>query len=386
MTSLNAATAYANSVVELQKKIFANKTMSEEQAKEYAEALQKGSAERIAELTEKFKGRVSEEDLSVIRQFAADRDSNKMMENLTPEGRKETVLQVAVIFEGSWQNNDGSTTYSNAAKFVNLYGEDESSVYVSGIGTDNIFDKLFCGAFGCGGDDKIAEVYNKLGNVYSDKGDGKILILDIQGFSRGGILARAFSNDFLQNGVSQIGLDSSMVDVRSLLLYDSVSSMTIPGSSLHLGYDISISPDIGKVVQVTAENEYRTFFPSQSLRYSDGSLPVNATEISLPGAHSDIGGAYGPDDQNKSNDIGNYVLQYMYQQAQSAGVPLQPLPENLKPSDETTAAMNNYLTLRTQYQQAPTGDGLIALQNSYNVLKHDERLISIIDTRGVYTQ
>jgi hypothetical protein len=81
------------------------------------------------------------------------------------------------------------------------------------------------------------------------------------------------------------------------------------------------------------------------------SYSTNTTEISFPGAHGTIGRAYANGEQEKSNQLGFAIFNYMYEQAQSAGVPLKPMPDEYKPSAETVAALNNYLSLQNQYQQ-----------------------------------
>lgn len=395
MTSVAAATSYANSVVELQKKIFSGKTMSEEQAKEYAEALQKGSVERIAELTEKFKGRVSEEDLSVIRQFAADRDSNKLITNLSPEGKEEAILQVAVFFDGTNNNMardiaKGLGGESNVARISKSF-EGGEQLYVKGVGSGSWFDRMLCGFTGCGEQDNINYANNRLTKIYNENDGDKILILDTVGFSRGAATALTFGNQFLANGIPGV-VSPNMVDINTQYLIDPVASFGWPGNNIDFGQNFLINPDIGKSVTFIATSEYRRLFDLQSPRYADGSMPFNAQEIYLVGAHSDAGAGYEDGEGNISNDLGKINLGIILNQAKQDATVYGNIQNNYPPTKDAKNTYNNYVNAQNAYYANPNATTLEAYKNTFNILNnnyiHDSRML--IDygrtTRDVYYQ
>jgi hypothetical protein len=101
--------------------------------------------------------------------------------------------------------------------------------------------------------------------------------------------------------------------------------------------------------------------------------------------------AQGDGAQGKSNELGLIVLDWMYSEAEKAGVPLKPLDDDYKPSAETKAVYNYYLQARAAYEQNPTQTSLEAREKSYNVLKeryiHDERAFwEMGNERNVYPQ
>lgn len=197
----------------------------------------------------------------------------------------------------------------------------EYGIYVPGIGTINGKDNsLYGGATGGGetGIDKKLE-FASLGFgevIRENRGMSNIerVDLDIFGFSRGAATARHFAN-------ATMAMGDPKIRIRFLGLFDTVGSFGIPGNDtqlpageeLSLGVcnvillrdrtdgmscvelldpqplDLAIRPNTAETVfHITAEDEFRFNFPLSR------AVPSHATEVSMPGAHGDVGGGYLP--------------------------------------------------------------------------------------------
>ncbi|MFO7527806.1 MAG: DUF2235 domain-containing protein, partial [Marinobacter sp.] len=96
------------------------------------------------------------------------------------------------------------------------------------------------------------------------------------------------------------------VRIRFLGLFDTVAGIFNPSSlDLSAGNDrnspVELYLDANKishVVHLVAADEKRANFSLNSIKGEDGRLPENFAEITLPGAHSDVGGGY-PDIQTE---------------------------------------------------------------------------------------
>lgn len=219
---------------------------------------------------------------------------------------------------------------SNISKLRQLYLESSNlegignnrqfskAIYVAGIGTSSgQADSLMGAAFGRGNTGVSAKVEQAFVDVKKEVFDFaytcpgvKItqLVFDVFGFSRGAAAARHFSNEVA------LGLSGPLVDTFRLLrgifhpafnwnyqksihvgfigLFDTVASIgglsnlgnvrsdKAPGLNLHLPR--ALFPN---VVQLAARDEYRANFPLSRVK-------PDHLELTLPGAHSDIGGGY----------------------------------------------------------------------------------------------
>ncbi|MGA7306802.1 MAG: DUF2235 domain-containing protein, partial [Rhodothermales bacterium] len=132
-------------------------------------------------------------------------------------------------------------------------------------------------------------------------------IIDVFGFSRGSAAARAFVNEVMKfNCTDDSFWGGARIKVRFLGLFDTVASIGVPGdddnnnafaaSGLDGPIVLDVAPDaVDCAYQLTAGDEQRENFPLSSLRSAaNAPLPESWSEIELPGAHSDIGGGYGP--------------------------------------------------------------------------------------------
>ena len=197
----------------------------------------------------------------------------------------------------------------------------QHAIYIEGIGTesdqpDSLFGQAF-GVFETGviakTDKAIAQLSKSLKefieNDIASSADEQINITSLQfdvfGFSRGAVAARHFVNRYSQSNNDLLnalheGLKAADVryevpgKIRFLGLFDTVAAMGTPcnGLNIHSGntgeVELYLSPEsVETVFHITANNECRYNFALNSVKPS-------WPELSLPGAHADIGGGYLP--------------------------------------------------------------------------------------------
>jgi len=193
-----------------------------------------------------------------------------------------------------------------------------SRLYVDGVGTEAGQEDRFVGAGAgrgaSGVSSKVQEAFSRIKDVIDDvfkqNPDCEInsVTFDCFGFSRGAAAARHFANEVVRGDQGPLraalhdnpkAFCSSFVaryqrgiDVRFIGLFDTVASVgglanlgnirssITPGLNLHLPRKY-----FSNVVQLVARDEVRANFPLSTVK-------PDHTEITLPGAHSDIGGGY----------------------------------------------------------------------------------------------
>src|SRR5690606_1894923 len=147
--------------------------------------------------------------------------------------------------------------------------------------------------------------------------------IDVVGFSRGAAAARHFANRVLRrrdNGYYRELVDGGCVsiDIRFLGLFDTVLST-------HVGsFELDIPEAVGYAASLIAANEHRRSFPLESIVASAAARGQagNRVEVSMLGAHADIGGGYACIDLGACDggDLSDIALQWMREQAASQGV------------------------------------------------------------------
>ncbi len=231
------------------------------------------------------------------------------------------------------QAPDGSygNAPSNVARLYGLYRDDtdqplaadaESAVvriYLEGIGTSSGEADSLYGQITGRGDTGIqarvrqspVEIVKQLRRLLENTPDLQIdtLEFDIFGFSRGAAAARHFANELLKPGggvlagtlqPGQFGLVDGFdwtahARINFIGLFDTVAAVIDPlngdydpANHLNPGINLYLPPGCAhKVLQLTARDEKRWNFALNR-------VAPHHQEISLPGAHSDIGGGYRP--------------------------------------------------------------------------------------------
>ncbi len=228
-------------------------------------------------------------------------------------------------------DNSYGNAPSNVARLFDLYQDDATrsltkdersasiKAYLEGIGTSSgEEDSVYGQATGMGDTGVVARVMQSpqkiqesldrlLGNHPNLEIEG--LEFDIFGFSRGAAAARHFANEILK---SESGMLASLfnaqapgfsaefdwttnVQINFIGLFDTVAAVAdplswdfSPADHHNPGVNLYLPPDCArKVLQLKARDEMRWNFALNS-------VTPHHQEITLPGAHSDIGGGYLP--------------------------------------------------------------------------------------------
>lgn len=239
---------------------------------------------------------------------------------------EECSYRLALVMGGSYGNAP-----TNVSKLADLYERSSQagsnkiihrrSIYVGGVGTKTgQSDSLVGAATGIGDTGIISQVKEAFADVASQISELslsapiEVLNFDLFGFSRGAAAARHAVHEInlSKHGALALALAQYQIDwpkkvvIRFVGLFDTVAAVINPqvvdfwaGNDRNDPVRIYLeSTKVGYAVQVVAEDEHRVNFALNSLRAADGSLSDNFREISLPGAHSDIGGGY-PDTQRE---------------------------------------------------------------------------------------
>ncbi|MGC0982926.1 DUF2235 domain-containing protein [Pantoea agglomerans] len=218
--------------------------------------------------------------------------------------------------------------YSNVHWLNTLYTTDFSSdaqhgqnaIYIEGIGTeDGAGDSTYGMGTGRGDtgvvrktDKAVAALATAIKTYLAkpsetDVGFVKELQFDIFGFSRGAAAARHFTNrvfsqDSAISAAIKAGLDGTEFSgtpagkTRFLGIFDTVAAIGTPVNGLNPHsaetgeVNLVLRPGVAdKVFHITAQHECRFNFALNSVKPA-------WPELKLPGAHSDIGGGYNPDE------------------------------------------------------------------------------------------
>ncbi|MCU7864314.1 MAG: DUF2235 domain-containing protein [Candidatus Thiodiazotropha sp. (ex Lucinoma borealis)] len=243
-----------------------------------------------------------------------------------------------LAFDGTWIDRNSTdpekAITSNVELFRQYYEEAnglDSTRYIHGVGTGGTLDSVLGGGLAVGARGKIDRAVEELETHLRTSNDRSI---DIVGFSRGAAMAREFANVILRmqaEGEFDAPEYGQPFTIRFMGLFDSVSTSMADGSATNscgFLYDYTISDHIGHVAQAYALNEHRPLFPQDSIdRQGGGGLSANRVEQGFLGAHSDIGGGYNRNDQGvvQNGDLSDITLQWMFNQADDAGVEMDEL-------------------------------------------------------------
>ncbi|MDD1016448.1 T6SS phospholipase effector Tle1-like catalytic domain-containing protein [Pseudomonas rubra] len=245
-------------------------------------------------------------------------------------------LRIGVFFDGTGNNLANSTrsgydrqgnapdnSYgndkTNVARLYELYqhrGEDALKVYVEGIGTTSAGDDSALakatGRYATGVIARAQQAHDKVLNELSlwcdENPQVKVaeLQFDLFGFSRGAAAARHFANDLHKGQNSGLAKRwparlsllcddfdwdaKDHLNIQFIGLFDSVAAIVAllkgnfsPANADYSGVEMKLEAGIArKVVQLVARDELRKNFP----------LTRTGNDITVPGAHSDVGGGY----------------------------------------------------------------------------------------------
>lgn len=216
-------------------------------------------------------------------------------------------------FNGTWNSaktddvgteDDETLENTNVVRFRDAYAGGHG-YYCNGVGTRiGFFGKVFGGAFGVGGLQRLDEAMTRL-ETRMAAGDREI---DIVGFSRGAALALAFAN--------RAATRDPGVRIRFLALFDVVGSFGIPidlgpikFQEYNLGYKLDLPRSVEYCFHAMALDERRQAFRVTRVK--------GAYEVWFRGAHSDVGGG------NGNIGLNNVALCWMLRKAVACGLPIR---------------------------------------------------------------
>jgi hypothetical protein len=162
------------------------------------------------------------------------------------------------------------------------------------------------------------------------------VFIDVFGFSRGAAQARVFCN-WLAECFDGDTLAGVKAHIRFLGIFDTVAAVGLgPAAGQWAnghgdwGNDsnLRISPKIHHCEHYVAMHEQRESFPLEDVQTPGDAMPPNCRQFRFPGMHSDLGGAYLPNEQGKNGGADNcklsqIPLNQMHNAARAALVPLK---------------------------------------------------------------
>jgi hypothetical protein len=248
------------------------------------------------------------------------------------------------FFDGTGNNrilDKPKQKLSNIARLFEVHVEEPPLItrfYYPGVGTPldasdpNWWEKIrdseaLGGGVGLGSDVRLIKAETDFRQAL--QGNHKVNRIDIAvfGFSRGATLARAFVNRLLDKCTTKDGMphwpcatavdgESAPLHIRFLGLFDTVESVGLPARNL-TDMRLHVPEQVERCLHFVSGHELRACFP---LTPVSGSAAFYE-EIVLPGAHSDVGGGYRPDEQARSDLLARITLNRMRLDAAIGGVP-----------------------------------------------------------------
>lgn len=166
---------------------------------------------------------------------------------------------------------------------------------------------------GAGGKARLNRAYFWLKDRCGEVPKPAMKTVDVYGFSRGAALARTFVN-LVNMALRQ---DEPNISVRFVGVFDTVGSFGLPGDDSDPGQNLYIDgTDSRGVEHFTARHEYRQNFPLTI---------IPGVDKEYPGAHSDVGGGYPPqDDDGKVNHLAFIPFKDMHVASTRCGVLMDP--------------------------------------------------------------
>jgi hypothetical protein len=182
--------------------------------------------------------------------------------------------------------------------------------------------------------EQLAQLAQKISDTRHPK--LKEVFIDVFGFSRGAAQARVFCN-WLAECFDGDTLAGVKAHIRFLGIFDTVAAVGLgPAAGRWAnghgdwGHDsnLRISPKVHHCEHYVAMHEQRESFPLEDVQTPGDAMPPNCRQFRFPGMHSDLGGAYLPNEQGKSggaddSKLSQIPLNQMYDAARAALVPIE---------------------------------------------------------------
>ena len=299
---------------------------TEPEPEQHAQAAKKKKREITLTLGVFFDGTGSNADNSGDRQ-AACTGEHFGMSNAESESALSQCIRLNQGFSGTAAGSYHGY-YSNVHWLNTLYNPDirpdtgagQYAIYIEGIGTESgEGDSTYGMGTGRGNtgvvkktDKAVTALSSGIQGYFNRHADARSCVIkelqfDIFGFSRGAAAARHFANRvFGQDSAIIAAIKAGMGNVefsgtpggktRFLGIFDTVAAIGTPVNGLNPhsadtgDVNLILRPGVAeKVFHITAQHECRFNFALNSVKPA-------WPELALPGAHSDIGGGYNPDE------------------------------------------------------------------------------------------
>ncbi|MGE0802669.1 MAG: RHS repeat-associated core domain-containing protein [Lautropia sp.] len=254
-----------------------------------------------------------------------------------PINRVDPTGLLLFAFDGTW-NTEADRT--NVRRIWDLYGQQEgerlrpggeSGHYERGIGTTGTWiNQNYQGVTANEWMVAVDRQFERFVEAASALTPGEMLFVDVVGFSRGAIQARAFGQRVAQALRGGTMRSQGLVTLRFMGLYDAVATNMFDGmSAAQVRCVTDIAMEWQHVTHLIALDEYRPNFRGMALGTQPGMTGIRQ-EIVLVGSHSNIGGGYDPaagrSPVRNRSDLSNVALWVMMEEARQSGVLFRPLP------------------------------------------------------------
>lgn len=150
--------------------------------------------------------------------------------------------------------------------------------------------------------------------------------LAVFGFSRGATEARAFLHwlatySKVKKAGNKLIYDGVPLNVKFLGVFDTVESVGWAGTNkMPELIKTKVPAFVEKCTHIVAAHELRAAFPLTQ-------VDCDHRCVVYPGAHSDIGGGYEPDEQGRSNQLARIALLQMLDEARGTGLKMMSVDE-----------------------------------------------------------
>lgn len=268
--------------------------------------------------------------------------------------------RLVVCFDGTWNAADSERAETNVVKLARAIpvrapnGELQLVLYLRGVGTGGLADRLVGGATGEGVENNLRSGYMFLAQNY-EQGDDIYLF----GFSRGAFTARSLSGFISAAGLLKRECLSLLVEaweyyrmpraarssspfhqrrqpncqeavrIKCVGVWDTVGALGVPVTAFadfnleKFGFhDTQASDMVDYAFHALAIDEMRDeFVPTLWTKpASSSSTPApHVEQVWFAGAHSDVGGGY-----DRANALSDIPLVWMAERAQSCGLHFDP--------------------------------------------------------------
>ncbi|HEY4090199.1 MAG TPA: DUF2235 domain-containing protein [Luteibacter sp.] len=221
-------------------------------------------------------------------------------------------------FDGTGNDADGDphhmTNVGRLAKQLESRKDPRvSTFYVAGPGTQSGFvPRIVDGAIGYSHDERVEIMRHQLllrvKEWLAEEPQARIRVVST-GFSRGGEESMSFSRDIHEHGVYSKNGRKRQQLIEPGTIPQAVALFDPVATGHPTRHDRRVSSSVVAGIQIVAKDERRSQFPSSMIIPQGLSADGRLLAITVPGAHSDVGGSYHEDGLARAN--GNFGIDFI---------------------------------------------------------------------------